>query len=400
MVDVQLATRGEINRTVLVVSGDQVLLDGMARLFQDHRVLAARNVTQAEQRIVEDRVDLVIFDSSFATVAGVKDGGMLLDVDPELPLVLMTDTPDMSVLRTALRSGFADVVDAPLDRAKADGMLRLIRDHERRAHLVEAKPRLGKIVTIFSPKGGAGKTMTSANVALQLAMWSDPGRVVIVDADLQFGDVCISMQVDPDHTIVEAATDVDQLDFELLDGLLSTHKSGLRILAGPLEPALADKVSTQAMVRILGLLKHMFDYVVIDTAPFLDEPVLSILERSDEVLLVVEMDVPAVKNVKLALDTLKLLDFPLGKIQLVLNRYNSKARLDVGELERTLELEVQAAIASNKLVPRAVNEGEPVVSLYPRSRVARDLRAVARLVFDEEDSPEPPEDEGRRRWWA
>ena len=106
------------------------------------------------------------------------------------------------------------------------------------------------------------------------------------------------------------------------------------------------------------------------------------------------------KNVRLALDTLKLLDFPLGKIQLVLNRYNSKARLDVGELERTLELEVQAAIASNKLVPRAVNEGEPVVSLYPRSRVARDLRAVARLVFDEEDSPEPSEDEGRRRWWA
>ncbi|MCH8059228.1 MAG: AAA family ATPase, partial [Proteobacteria bacterium] len=119
---------------------------------------------------------------------------------------------DISVLRAALRSGFADVVDAPLDRAKADGMLRLIQDKAERAHLKVAKAKLGKIVTIMSPKGGAGKTMTTVNVALQLAMWGDPSRVVIVDADLQFGDVCISMQVDPIHTIVEVATDLEQLD--------------------------------------------------------------------------------------------------------------------------------------------------------------------------------------------
>ena len=141
-------------------------------------------------------------------------------------------------------------------------------------------------------------------------------------------------------------------------------------------------------------------YVVVDTAPFLDEPVLSILERSDEVLLVAEMDLPCVRNSKLALDTLKLLEFPVDKVRLVLNRYNSKARLDTRELERALELDVQAAVASNRLVPRAVNEGEPVVSLYPRSRVAKDLRAVARLVLDEEDSQELAEDEGRRRWWV
>ena len=121
----------------------------------------------------------------------------------------------------------------------------------------------------------------------------------------------------------------------------------------------------------------MFDYVVIDTAPFLDEPVLLILERSDVVLLVVDMDLPAVKNAKLALDTLRLIKFPFEKIKLVLNRVNSKARLDINELERSLGLGVMAAVSSDKLVPRAVNEGEPVVSLYPRSQVARDLRAVA-----------------------
>ncbi len=395
-----LGTSLGTNRTVLVVSGDQVFLDGTARFLKDHRVLAARNVTDAQRRIVEDAIDLAIFDPSFATDAGVSDGGQLLQVDPELPLVLVADTLDMSVLRTALRIGFADVVDAPVDRAKVDAMLELIDDQVQRAVLKEAKARIGKIITIMSPKGGAGKTMTTANVALQLAMWGDPSRVVIVDADLQFGDICIAMQIDPIHTIVEAAADLDQLDDQLLESLLSTHESGLRVLAAPLEPSLADKVSTQVVVRVLGMLKRMFDYVVIDTAPFLDEPVLSILERSDAVLLVVEMDLPSVKNAKLALDTLKLLKFPLDKIKLVLNRMNSKARLDIGELERSLELEVQAAVSSDKLVPRAVNEGEPVVSLYPRSRVAKDLRGVARLVVDEESTPEVAEGEGQRKWFG
>ncbi len=395
-----LGTSPGTNRTVLVVSGDQGFLDGTSRFLADHRVLAARNVTEAQRRIVEDGVDLAIFDPSYATDAGVSDGGQLLQVDPELPLVLVADTLDMSVLRTALRIGFADVVDAPVDRAKVDGMLELIEDQAQRAVLKEAKARIGKIITIMSPKGGAGKTMTTANVALQLAMWGDPSRVVIVDADLQFGDVCIAMQIDPIHTIVEAAQDLDKLDDELLESLLSTHSSGLRVLAAPLEPSLADKVSTQTVVRVLGMLKRMFDYVVIDTAPFLDEPVLSILERSDDVLLVVEMDLPNVKNAKLALDTLKLLKFPLGKIKLVLNRMNSKARLDIGELERSLELEVQAAVSSDKLVPRAVNEGEPVVSLYPRSRVAKDLRGVARLVVDYESTPEIAEGEGQRKWFG
>ncbi len=395
-----LGTSPGTNRTVLVVSGDQGFLDGTSRFLADHRVLAARNVTEAQRRIVEDGVDLPIFDPSYATDAGVSDGGQLLQVDPELPLVLVADTLDMSVLRTALRIGFADVVDAPVDRAKVDGMLELIDDQAQRAVLKEAKARIGKIITIMSPKGGAGKTMTTANVALQLAMWGDPSRVVIVDADLQFGDVCIAMQIDPIHTIVEAAQDLDKLDDELLESLLSTHSSGLRVLAAPLEPSLADKVSTQTVVRVLGMLKRMFDYVVIDTAPFLDEPVLSILERSDDVLLVVEMDLPNVKNAKLALDTLKLLKFPLGKIKLVLNRMNSKARLDIGELERSLELEVQAAVSSDKLVPRAVNEGEPVVSLYPRSRVAKDLRGVARLVVDYESTPEIAEGEGQRKWFG
>ena len=394
-----LGTSSGADRTVMLVSSDQKFVEGAQRFLNGHKVYSARNVTDAQRRMVEDHVDLAVLDASYATESGVIDGGQLLQVDPDLPIVLVASTLDMSVLRVALRIGFKDVVDAPVDRPKMEAMLDLIEDQAQREILKEAKTRIGRIITVMSPKGGAGKTMTTANVALQLAMWGDPGRVVIVDADLQFGDVCIAMQVDPVHTIVEASRELDELDEELLESLLTTHASGLKILAAPLEPSLADEVSTQAVVRVLGLLKRMFDYIIVDTAPFLDEPVLSILERSDDVLLVVDMDLPSVKNAKLALDTLKLIKYPFERMKLVLNRVNSKARLDIGELERSLELEVQAAISSDKLVPRAVNEGEPAVSLYPRSRVAKDLRGVAMLVVDAEVTPDAAVSDGQRKWF-
>jgi pilus assembly protein CpaE len=375
-------------------------MDAAVSLLDGHKVYQTRNISDAQRKLVEEGIELAVIGPGFAHEAGVNEASLLLDIQPSLPIVLVADGLTTDVLRAAIRVGFRDVFDAPLNRAKIDAMLMHIEKAEALGgQAFKPKTKIGKVITIMSPKGGAGKTMTSANVGLSLAMMSGhPEKVVIMDADLQFGDICISLQVEPQHTIVDAARDIDKLDEQLLGSLLATHTSGLRVLSAPLEPSLADEVSTQVVVKTLGMLKRMFDYVVIDTAPFLDEPVLSILERSDVVLLVVDMDLPAVKNAKLALDTLKLIKFPFEKIKLILNRVNSKARLDIHELERSLGLEVQAAISSDKLVPRAVNEGEPVVSLYPRSRVAKDLRGVAALVLDGNAVDEPQQEE-KRGWF-
>lgn len=385
-------------RSILIVDTDTGSMDAAVSLLDGHKIYQVRNVSDAQRKLVEEGIELAIVGPGFAHEAGVTEAASLLDVQPQLPIVLVAEGLTTDVLRASIRVGFKDVLDAPLDRQKIDSALRHIEKAESvsRGDL-PAKAQIGKVVTIMSPKGGAGKTMTTVNVGLGLAMMTGrPERVVIMDADLQFGDVCISLQVEPQHTIVDAARDIEKLDEPMLESLLATHTSGMRVLSAPLEPSLADEVSTQVVVRTLGMLKRMFDYVIIDTAPFLDEPVLSILERSDTVLLVVDMDLPAVKNAKLALDTLKLIKFPFEKMKLVLNRVNSKARLDINELERSLGLEVQAAISSDKLVPRAVNEGDPVVSLYPRSRVAKDLRGVAALVLDGEAVDEEPE---QKRGW-
>ncbi len=390
---------GVTTRSILIVDTDAGAVEHTIGLLDGHKVYQARNISDAQRKLVEEGIELAVIGPGFAHDAGVAEAALLLDIQPSLPLVLVAQGTTTDILRAAIRMGYRDVIDAPLDASKVQSLLTHI---ERAESIVQSggapKARIGKVVTIMSPKGGAGKTMTTVNVALAIAgMSGEPERVVIMDADLQFGDVCISLQVEPQHTIVDAARDIDKLDEALLDSLLASHSSGMRVLSAPLEPSLADEVSTQVVVKTLGMLKRMFDYVFIDTAPFLDEPVLSILERSDTVLLVVDMDLPAVKNAKLALDTLKLIKFPFEKIKLVLNRVNSKARLDIDELERTLGLTVQAAVSSDKLVPRAVNEGEPVVSLYPRSRPAKDLRGVAALVF--EGDPIQEEEEKSKGWF-
>ena len=373
-------------RRVLIVAREDGFADDAAKLLEGHIVVRTRSVVEAQRAVADDGVDLVLLGPSYAHEAGVAETSLLLDVNPNLAMVLVSESLSTGLLRAALRAGHRDVVEAPLTAAKMDEALGAVERIQARLTEPEEgtpRPRLGKVITIMSPKGGAGKTVFTTNVSLALASWTGPDAVVVVDADLQFGDVCLALQLDPRNSMVDAARDLERLDEALLRSVLMRHASGVHVLPAPLEPSLADEISTQAIVKMLTMLKRMFDYIVVDTAPFLDEPVLSILERSDDVLLVVDMDLPSVKNAKLALDTLKLIKYPMDKIKLILNRSNSKARLDIEELERSLDLKVVAAVPSDKRVPRSVNEGAPVVSLYPRSRVARAMIDVAEHVVDE-----------------
>jgi pilus assembly protein CpaE len=369
--------------SVLLVDTEAGFVDDTKGLLSDHAVHTARNMSDAQRRLVEESIDVAVVGPGYGRTDAVREITSLFELKPTLPVIVVSDEMTTELLRTAMRLGVKDVLETPITAEKLRDSLGLLdRQGDEESEAVDWRPRIGKVITIMSPKGGAGKTVTATNVAVSLADWAGPDQVVVMDADLQFGDICIALQVDPKHTLVDVSRDIEKLDEELLGSLLARHPSGLRVLAAPLEPALADEVSTPVVVRTMGMLRRMFEYIVVDTAPFLDEPVLSILERSDAVLLVVDMDLPSVKNAKLALDTLRLIKFPFDKIRLVLNRNNSKARLDVAELERSLGLKVEASVVSDKLVPRSVNEGVPVVQLNPRSRVARDFRNVAKLVYD------------------
>jgi len=175
-----------------------------------------------------------------------------------------------------------------------------------------------------------------------------------------------------------------------MQSLLTFHpSSGLHVLAAPLEPAFADQIGAAEMVKIIEILRRVCSHVVVDTPAYFNDVVLGLIEVSDDVLLVAGMDVPNIKNVKIGLQTLRLLNTPKEKLRLVLNRANSKAKLDVSEVERTLQVNADALIPSDVVVPQAVNKGVPVVLAAPRSSVTKALEDLADLFL--------PAEVGKRR---
>jgi pilus assembly protein CpaE len=177
------------------------------------------------------------------------------------------------------------------------------------------------------------------------------------------------------------------MDSAMLDSLLVTHEpTGLRVLPAPLEPAFADQVSAGDMSSIVEVLRSFCAFVIVDTPAYFNDVVLGLLESSDEVLLVAGMDIPNIKNVKIGLQTLRLLDTPMDKLHLVLNRANSKVKLDVSEVEKTLGIKAEVLIPSDIVVPQGVNKGEPVVMFAPKSGVARSIESLADRILPRESS--------------
>ncbi len=364
------------------------------------RVQLLESIMDAENSVVAGDADVVFIGPTLATSEGVAEASALSELDPELIVMLVAPAEvDGDVLRAAIRSGLRDVVEAPLTiTAVTEALKTAERTQRRRAEAPPPAPKPlteGRIITVMAAKGGSGKTVFASNVATLLARWGDPGRVVIADADLQFGDVALVLQVDPKHTVVNAAKEGERLDSQFLETVLASTSSGMRVLAAPLEPAFADEVPTVTYTKILGMLREMFDYVIVDTAPSLDERLLAILDKSDIVLFVVDMDLPSVKNAKLALETLRILNYPANKIKLVLNRSNSKARLDVDEIERSLRLPISASVPSDGLLPASVNEGIPIVESHPKSKPAKAFEDVARIVME---NRQPTEEQKKRRF--
>ena len=235
----------------------------------------------------------------------------------------------------------------------------------------------GRVITVTSGKAGSGKTVTATNVAAAMCERLGPDRVVIVDADTQFGDVALLLQLEPSRTVTEAVETIDSLSDARLDAMLLRHDSGLRVLPAPLLPLPPESVSIPGLIAVIERLKRMYAVVVVDTSPIFGPTLLSLLDHSDTVLMVVDMDLPSVKNAKIAIDTLRNDGYPEERLHLVVNRVNSKARLDLVELERSLGLRVSGSIPSDRIVPQSVNEGVPVVLLSPRSRVAKSFHSLA-----------------------
>jgi pilus assembly protein CpaE len=253
----------------------------------------------------------------------------------------------------------------------------------------------GKVITVFAPKGGVGKTMVAVNLGVVLA--GSGHRVCVVDLDLASGDVAISVQLDPVRTIVDAVPMTGHLDTTGAASLLARYLSGLDMLLAPTTPGDAEKVSHALVTEVLTVLRGMYDYVVVDTSAYLNEHVLAALDASSHHVLVASPDVMSLKNMRVTLDTLDLLSYSPQARSIVLNRADSKVGLSPEDVERVLRCPVVAHIPSSRAVPVSINNGTPITKASPEHPVSQAIVKFAQQQLRGTPATPPKSARGRRR---
>jgi pilus assembly protein CpaE len=366
---------------LIIVNPDAVSADALrAAVDPDADIVTS---IDAARRLIGEQPDIdVVVVGPAAELAPVLALAEAMRVArPDLGVVLVRRRVDTTVLTEALRAGVREVV-AERDLTavgeavrRAEKLALLMRAQGSSSGAAEHHIDLGRLVTVFSAKGGCGKTTVATNLAAALA---DGGRrsVCLLDLDLAFGDVAIALQLFPAHTIADAVPLADTLDLTALESLLTPHSPGLSTLVAPVEPGAAD-IPTAVVAQLLRLLRQRFQYVVVDTPPAFTDHVLAAFDESDVLALLATLDIPALKNLKLTLETLELLNYPRERWRIVLNRADSKVGLALSEVEKTLRMPISAQLPSSRDVPAAINRGVPIVLDAPTHAVSVALRQFA-----------------------
>jgi pilus assembly protein CpaE len=343
--------------------------------------------TGAVEHALDRREDeyAVVLGPEVPLVEATELADRLRRTHPTVGIALLRYDLSAEVFAESMKSGIRAVVPAE-DRAGLTDAIKRLRESWEAVHGPAHGGGDGRVITIFSPKGGVGKTTVAVNLAEAL-LEKGRQRVCLVDLDLAFGDVAITLQLVPQHTIDETVGFEDHLDFNLLDDLLTRHDDGLAILAAPTSPDGKDRISVSLVRAVLRTLRDHFDYVVIDTAPGFEDHVLAAFDETDDCILVATLDVPTVKNVKVAIDTLDMLSLAKESRHLVLNRADDEVGLTAENVEGILHMPVSVALPSSLAVATATNQGRPIVVAKPEHSVSRAFQDLARRIAPEETRP-------------
>jgi pilus assembly protein CpaE len=377
------------------------LADALSGLTE--RVVRAANPDEAMAAVAAEGREVLaaILGPSLADRDALALAGALQQGTPEVSVLLVRQQESGELLRQALGVGVKSVLSSASDKtavrtatAKAIEIARTLRGRLGGGAPTDAGEgrALGKVVTVFSSKGGCGKTFLSTNLAVALSRGG--AEVALVDLDLHFGDVAIMLHLFPTHTIYDA-TQNPGLDAMTLKSFLTRHDSGVWTLVAPTEPTIADTIHPGAIGTILKLLRSAFDYVVIDTPPAFSEPVLAAFDESDWLVMLATLDVPSIKNLRLTLQTMELLHFPKNRIRVVVNRADSKVGLRMPDVEKLLSAPVDTTIPSSRSVPLSVNKGSPIMLEEPKGPVAESIRRVAAQLVEREQKGRPKQKQRR-----
>ncbi len=333
-------------------------------------------------------------------IDGITATELIRQKKPQIQVIILSVQNDQNYMRRAMLAGARDFLTKPpmgdelisavrragevsrVERAKGVQQQQLVAAvNAGLPAMAGLSPSVnGKIVTVYSPKGGTGCTTIAVNLAL--ALNSEDTRVVLVDANLQFGDVAVFVNVQGKNTIVELAPRVDELDPDIVEEILVKHEaSGVRILAAPQRPEMAEKVSAEQFIKVVQYLQRMYAYVVIDTSPILTDLILSIFDVSDILVLTTTQEIPAIKSARLVLDLFQTMGIGKERLLFTMNRYDKRIAITPERVSENLKHEISAIIPlDEKTVITAVNRGVPFMIDNKSQPVGRGILSLAEAV--------------------
>ncbi len=360
----------------------------------------ARSGKEGIQLALELDPDVVLMDINMPDIDGISATEAIRQKSPHIQVVILSVQGDQNYMRRAMLAGARDFLTKP---PMGDELISAIRRAGEMSHVERAKgaqQRIaatsasgasasmanfapvskGKIVTVYSPKGGTGCTTIAVNLAI--ALNNEDTRAVLVDANLQFGDVAVFVNEQGKNTILEIAPRVDELEPDVIEEILIKHQaSGIRILAAPQRPEMAEKVSADQFAKVLEFLQRMYSYVVVDTSSTLTDAVLSTIDISDVVVLVTTQEIPSIKNARLFLDLVQPMGINKERIVFVMNRYDKRIAITPERVSENLKHEISAVIPlDEKVVITAVNRGVPFILDNKSQPVGRGIFSLAETI--------------------
>lgn len=379
---------------VLIVDDVAETRDNVRRLLQLDNELKvvgeAANGKEAIAKLKKVQADVVLMDINMPVMNGLTATEQISFRYPNTSVIMMTVQEEIEYIKQAMTAGASDYVTKPFSEEQLVGAIKKVYNinHRRKNGVVERELKSEpQVVTFFSTKGGVGKTTVATNLAVSLHQITNKD-VVLVDLDLQFGDVSAMLNLMPKKTISHFAQEIENMNEDMLDGYLIRHpESGIYVLPAPLRPEYADLISAEHVDRIIKLLTRNHDFVLVDTSPIFNETNMTALDLSNQIFLLLTLDLPSIKNAKLTLEVMESLQHR-ERVKLVLNRASRDLGLRIEDVERTLGAEISFQLPSEgKMVVTAVNRGIPFVISNPTATISETIGQMAWSISKKNRGP-------------
>lgn len=386
---------------VIIVDDISETRDNIRRMLQfDNNIEVvgtARTGKEAVEICLQAKPDVVIMDINMPDMDGITATTEIKKKNPYIQVVILSVQSDPSYMRRAMLAGARDfltkppMIDELTDAIRKAGVLA----HEEKAkftsmpaittggiQMISGVPNInGKIIVVYSPKGGTGRTMIAVNLAI--ALKTGDNKVALVDGNLQYGDIAVFLNEQGKNTVLDLAPRVDELDMEIIEEVMVTHRtSNVDILAAPPKPELADRVNGEQFSKVLRFLRQIYHYVIVDTASHLTEAVQSALDVSDQIVLITTQDIPAIKNSNLFLQLADASGIQRARILFVMNRYDKRNSITPERVGESLRQEVAVSIPYDERVASlSVNRGVPFMLDSNKTQpIGKSVQQLAELI--------------------